>query len=333
MDTDPGNLNKASEEVDRYLATTLGTVNAGRPEVGVDVISRETSPGTGVLTSFWYYRKFDFARIPEGVPLILDSGAFSAYTSGAEIALDDYADWCEALSGRYRFAFNLDVIGDPQGSFEQWLDLQERRGLRTVPVIHYGDRPEEVLPRYIDAGADRLALGGIALGMTPQVMSWIAYVFRYLREHDLAVPVHGLGIHMRSKAARFPWATTDSSAFTGAWRFARLALWMPDRRRWVTVPLDGRMVYRYGNVIRFYGFEPEQVAVSNSSTREALVRLATRVECQAAADWNGRKTSRYTTTKPSVVTGVGLDVVAEETQRFLAETAERDLAHELEELS
>lgn len=271
------------------------------------------APLTGVLASYWYFRNYDFDRFHPRCPLILDSGAFSAYTSGAQIDVNDYASWLIPLQGRYQFAFNLDALGDPDQSLTNWRHLKEQ-DLLTVPVIHYGDRPDEVLPPYIQEGADRLALGGIAVsGAGAQVMGWVAYVFRWLRDHGHDLPVHGLGVHLSSPLARLPWATTDSSSFSMAWRFARLRLYMGNRQ-WRKVNLDGREPFRYGAQIRSYGIDPASVAVSNSTTRPDLIRLATRIEVRAAGDYP--PTDRYVTTTMTVQDG--LDLVTHEAARFLA---------------
>lgn len=234
---------------------------------------------TGILTSFWYYRRFDFDRFAP-VPLILDSGAFSAYTSGGEVQLEEYAEWATALAGRWQFAFNLDVLGDAKASLANW-ERMRVLGVETVPVIHYGDRPENVLPAYLAQGADRIALGGIA--------------------------VSGAGTQVTS------------------WRFARLGLWTG--KRWVTVPLDGHSIYRYSGSVRRYGINPAEVTRSSPATRLRLVELATRSEAAAAEAWNATQVpssrflantdlashaqlTRYLTTKPSVVTGAGLDRVS-----------------------
>jgi len=271
---------------------------------------------TGVLTSYHYFRGFDFDRLPASVPLVMDSGAFSAYTSGATITTGDYAAWLTDTAPRWRFAFNLDVLADPKASLANWRTLADH-GHRTVPVIHYGDQPAAVLPPYLAAGADRVALGGLAVSPTRPAMRWTAACFAWLRDHHPHIPVHGLGIHMRSPAARLGWSSTDSSAFTAAWRYGRLGLYDPATRRWATVPLDGRATHRYGRLLRSYGFTPAEVAESDTHTREALVRLATLVECRAADDWPG---DRYLTTKPSVVTGIGLADVAHTVDRYLTTT-------------
>lgn len=249
------------------------------------ILERDGSPdpmSVGLLASFWYYRKFDLGAITRACPLILDSGAFTAHTQGGKIDLYEYAEWLDAAPRPYDFAFTLDVLGDERQSFRNWERMRDR-GTLTVPVVHFGQRPE-AMTRYIDAGATRLALGGLAGGgPTPQAKAWTAVMFRALRDQP-DVLTHGLGIHLSSPMARFPWTTTDSSTFGFAWRFARLMLW--DGRRWHNVHLNGKDIYRHAALVRSYGFEPEQVAVSTPDSREDLVRFVMRVECRAAADYD-----------------------------------------------
>lgn len=256
--------------------TTLGALPPLNPEP-------QGSKSTGVLASFWYYRRADLTLLPHDVPLILDSGAYSAFTSGGQVKLDEYAQWLEAIPRPYDFAFNLDVIGDSEASYRQWQQLREA-GHTTVPVVHYGDRTP-VLDRYLREGAQRVALSGAAIPtLASKVEKWQAYMWRHIRDTEVNVPVHGLGVHMINRLAKFPWDSTDSSAFSMAWRFGRATLWTG--RKWVRVDLDGHQMYRYGAVCRRYGFEPEQVATSNASTRPDLVRLLTASEAAAAVEAN-----------------------------------------------
>lgn len=242
------------------------------------MLRRSTS--VGLLASFWYYRQFDLASITPGCPLVLDSGAFTAYTQGGKVDIFEYAEWLDSISRPIDFAFTLDVLGDERQSFRNWERLADR-GTRTVPVIHRGQGPSTLM-RYLDAGAGRVALGGmVGGGVSTQVKAWSAVMFRALRDRP-DVLVHGLGVHLSSPMARFPWHTTDSSTFGFAWRFARLMLW--DGRRWHSVPLDGRSIFKHAALVRSYGFQPEQVASSTPDTREDLVRFVMRVERRAAHD-------------------------------------------------
>ena len=238
------------------------------------------SHNSGVLASFWYYKRVDLlGMVPPSVPLIIDSGAYSAWTSGGSVTLREYADWLDVLGDRPKFAINLDVIGDSEASYKQWKQLR-KLGHDLVPVIHFGDRPP-ILERYLDEGATRVAFSGAAVPrIVDKVEKWQAYMFRWMRDNNhMHIPVHGLGVHMRSRLGRLPWATTDSSTFSMAWRFGRMGLWTGNR--WVQVDLDGRQMLKHRDLVRRYGFNVRDVAVSEPATRHQLVRFATRNEIEA----------------------------------------------------
>lgn len=246
----------------------------------------------GVLASFWYYSTFDMTSISKDCPLILDSGAFSAYSSGGAVSLVDYARWVEGMSRPYDFAFTLDVLGDPVQSLANWRSLRDL-GVDTVPVLHYGTLAGEFLPAYLEGPnpATRIALGGLATGKAgPQALSWAAHVLAWMRDHAPATPTHGLGVHPRSHLAVLPFTTIDSSSFSSAWRYARAMLWNPITKRWVSVQLDGSSIFKYGKLVRYYGFEPSEVAESSPATRESLIRLIVRSEARAVADLFSGKT-------------------------------------------
>ena len=254
-------------------------------------LDRSRGP-VGLLASFFYYRTFDFGTLPPDVTLIMDSGAFSAWTLGKQITPADYAAWLKKWAGRYWFAFNLDVIGDEAGSYRQWMQLRDL-GVNTVPVVHFGDQPDEVLARYLRQGdVPRVAISGGAMRAANrgQVLAWQAHVLRWLRDNAPETRTHGLGVHLASQLARLPWDTIDSSTYTMAWRFARLGLYRPKARRWKTVPLDGHTLpAKYGADVRHYGIDPGLVASSTPSSRPELIKLATRCEVLATVHYNARR--------------------------------------------
>jgi hypothetical protein len=50
--------------------------------------------------------------------IFLDSGAYTAKSSGKEIALRDYIDFCHKHKDAFDVICGLDVIGDPKQSVE-----------------------------------------------------------------------------------------------------------------------------------------------------------------------------------------------------------------------
>lgn len=265
----------------------------------------------GVLTSFWYFRRYDYARLPADVPLIIDSGAFSAFTSGGTVDLLEFGEYLDRVTAQrpIDFAFNLDVLGDEEQSLRNWHSLREM-GHLTTPVIHFGSKLEDTLPAYLEAGADRLSLGGLASpGGQKQKGAWTAHCFKYLRDHGLLeLPVHGLGVHTSSALARFPFATTDSSAPGAAWTFGRARLW--SGKRWVNITLDGQMMHRYGAISRRYGFEPGEVAESTPESRRRLVELVTRSEIAAADHFAGTRRRYLVSTSTEIISRMAVEAVA-----------------------
>ena len=288
--------------------TTTTTHKAGSPPL--DPVTPVPTPAcpVGVLASYWYYKSHDFSPYRE-CPLILDSGAFSAYTQGARIDLGEYAEWCDQMRPRWQFAFNLDVLGDSAASLANWRALKVL-GVDSVPVIHFGDRPEEVLPPYLKEGATRIALGGLAARRAGgQARAWSAYCFRWLRDHSPLTKVHGLGIHTSTRSGRmFPWSTTDSTALVARKAVNDLMLWLPSatpnpsgRGAWGKCRMDGHSAFRapYANTLRdVYGMEPEHLARFVPGAALAWGTIFTRVEIRGAVDFNRRnpaspRTDRY----------------------------------------
>lgn len=69
-----------------------------------------------------------------GVRVLVDSGAFTAWTSGKEVALPAYLEFCRWLGGREFAHVQLDVIGDAEQSRRNLLDSYAA-GLSPVPVL------------------------------------------------------------------------------------------------------------------------------------------------------------------------------------------------------
>lgn len=155
------------------------------------------------------------------VPILLDSGAYSAYTKGEIIDLSAYADFLFSMQDKgyniEHFA-NLDVIGDPEKTMQnhQWLCQQ---GLEPMPVYHYGE-PVEYLQAYLECGS-HVALGGLMQGTRQQLLQWMDFLFdRYLTDAEgkAIVKVHGFGLTSATFLFRYPWYSVDSSSWvmTGA---------------------------------------------------------------------------------------------------------------------
>src|SRR5690606_11430218 len=104
--------------------------------------------------------------------IMLDSGAFSAWTRGEILKLDDYITFIKRYEGRLNSYINLDVIPGTRGTVPTVKEVEYAAaasldnyksmvaaGLRPIPVFHYGENLRW-LDRLLEAGADYICLGG-----------------------------------------------------------------------------------------------------------------------------------------------------------------------------
>ena len=121
-----------------------------------------------LLVSYWYERGSKLVDyildINPKANIMLDSGAFSAWTQKKEINLDEYIVFCKANKNRLHSMINLDVIGNAEQGFENFKTMK-KAGLDVVPVFH---RVAGVLDpiehlHYYCKHSERIALSGYAV--------------------------------------------------------------------------------------------------------------------------------------------------------------------------
>ena len=166
--------------------------------------------------------------------LLLDSGAFSAKYSGGEVHLDEYIEFYHAHKHHFKAgAFNMDVIGDGQLSYDNWHELK-RNGVNAIPVYHIGT-DEYYLKKYLDE-CDHISIGGIAkyvISKHKLIKGLDRLTKEYLytdgRKDQFTHKVHGLGITSWEMVKRYPWDSVDSSVSSKQAGFGTIL--MPDLRK------------------------------------------------------------------------------------------------------
>lgn len=167
-------------------------------------------------------------RAQVGLPqrVIIDSGAFTAFTTGQEITPEAYLDWGLALRHKWeshvtwlRF-MNLDVIGNQDMSWLNQTKL-EVGGLNPIPIIT-ANAEDRHLERAL-ADYPLFALGGLVPLSKPALMSWLDRCFARVVEHANKTSrfpkVHVLGITRQWACYRYPMYSCDSSTWAGPLRF------------------------------------------------------------------------------------------------------------------
>lgn len=91
-----------------------------------------------LLFSYFYIQK-RMERVKwakdRNIPLFLDSGAFSAMHSGANIDIQAYCDFIKEHGTKFEKIAQLDCIGDWKGTAKN-LDYMRGQGLDPIPVFH-----------------------------------------------------------------------------------------------------------------------------------------------------------------------------------------------------
>jgi hypothetical protein len=257
-----------------------------------------------VLVSFWYYQTDRAvsqvlgalcAARDRGQPvrLLVDSGAFSADTQGHRITVEDYRKWLTDLAvpefGPWMVgAITLDVLRDPEATYGNWTALRDA-GLDTIPVVHLGD-PVTAVDNYVAAGADYLALGAMVGRSIVRKTRWAAHVHRHLRDTAPDVRLHALGVSSQQLVEALPWWSVDSSSFGSGYRYGRIHLYDPTRRKLESVPLDGRTPYQFGRLLRdVYGVDPGDIERSTPENRTLLIALSAWVVAAWQRDLQDRR--------------------------------------------
>lgn len=145
-----------------------------------------------LLCSYWYFKSKPLADFCDSLgyrpEILLDSGAYSAFTKGKNVNILDYMEYIERNSAYISRYIALDVIGDPVTT-RLLYNLMREKGLSPVPVVHYGE-DVAVVRRLAEEGADLIALGDtVRIRDKNVVAQWCAEI----HEQNPGVGLHLLG--------------------------------------------------------------------------------------------------------------------------------------------
>lgn len=155
-----------------------------------------------------------------GLKVFLDSGAFSAFTKGAEIDIKRYIDWIKRHKDILEVYSVLDAIGDADKTWANQRTM-EQAGVQPLPCFHYGEDPA-VLEHYA-ANYPYITIGGMVPISNSQLVHWLDHLWeRHLCNKDGSVRtavdgkplrVHGFGLTSKMLMERYPWWSVDSSSW------------------------------------------------------------------------------------------------------------------------
>lgn len=230
-----------------------------------------------ILFSYHYLRNDDIDEILakhfQGVEvdLFADSGAFSAWTSGVTIEVDEYARWLLRWKHLVSAAATMDVIGDSQASYDKTMRLRDlvKDEVTIIPTVHVTSADSlQYLERYLAEGWDYLAMGGMVGFKDRRLLRrWVGECFDRRPE---GVRYHGFGMTAWRILAEFPWYSVDSSTWTLGFRYAMVMLFDPRKNRMVQFDMrNGRDLLKHRDLLRLYGL-PARRARADAYSRVEL---------------------------------------------------------------
>ena len=239
-----------------------------------------------ILLSYHYYKNYDLDEVlrdkfDEPFPQIfIDSGAYSAFSVGAEIDLREYADFLKRNRHRITTYANLDSIGDAARTLENQKRLEDM-GLRPLPVFHTGES-WSYLEHYIE-NYNYIALGGMVpyLKDHKRLMPWLIRAFKMAQDRSV---FHGFGCTNFNITRSLPWYSIDSSSWLSGARFGNIPLFDLKAGKFISVTLRNyREIYRYANLIREHSYEPDVFAEASKNTHAANYTISALAYMRAEA--------------------------------------------------
>ena len=184
----------------------------------VDTASQERNElRFNVLVSFALAKLKEIESFMQQAPpetnLMIDSGAFSVKTVGAEITIPEYVEFIESLPVTPYGYMTLDVLGDSDKTLANYLKLKEK-GLDPIPIFTRGAHLSE-LEEYRDSKI--IALGNLGASKV-NYFAWIDRVKAELRARDIDATLHLLGKTEASLIHRWRPSSVDASSWnTSRW--------------------------------------------------------------------------------------------------------------------
>src|SRR5688572_3766016 len=173
-----------------------------------------------ILLSYHYVKNKDLDRLipsvfsPPYPDILLDSGAWSAFTQGVEISLSEYVEFIKRFRHWFTVYSNLDNMVNAERTLYNQLAIEDA-GLMPFPVFHTGE-DWSYLERYIEQ-YNYVALGKIIpyTNAPKKIFPWIIKAFEMAGSKTV---FHGFGVTNYTLLKSFPWYSADSSSWSSGFR-------------------------------------------------------------------------------------------------------------------
>ncbi len=243
-------------------------------------IQLTTGGAKSVLMVVWNHFKDD--TFWEGIDrcsfkdIFIDSGAWSAWSRGVEINIQEYCDWIKRHRKRITTYANLDVIGDYRETRRNQ-KYMERQGLKPIPIFHLA-RPAEpwFILKSICNNYSHIGIGGVASHEFTRTQKRTFFdrcwkIIGQYHKRGKKIKVHAFGIGAMDFVERYPWYSVDFTT------------WLVGQKMGEINHFDGRRLKRY---------KAKQSAIVKFGDPD-LVDTKKRKGSDSRAIYNVRSMSRY----------------------------------------
>jgi|TARA_Y100000310_G_C20453192_1_gene701768 hypothetical protein len=140
----------------------------------------------------------------------IDSGAFSAYTRNIDINIDEYIEFI-LMNDLEQYA-SLDVIGNAEETFNNYLYMKKKKAVNQIPAFHYGE-DFKYLDIYLKE-CESVAIGGVAQLKSDRLklFSFLDSCFNEISKHK-NVKIHGYALNNWKILTRYPFYSVDATSW------------------------------------------------------------------------------------------------------------------------
>jgi len=229
------------------------------------------------LFSYWFFKDKNLEKLfskydcRDRLETFIDSGAFNAFSIGAQVDISDYMRWLRENQSVIDLYANLDVIGSSEKTLENQRRLEDA-GFLPIPVFHVGE-DWSYLEYYIE-NYGYVALGGMVpyLRFPKKLMPWLIRCFKMAKGRTV---FHGFGATSWKIIRDLPWYSVDSSSWGSGFRYGRVSVFDPNRSRFTAFSLrDEKTIGKAAGLIRYYGLEPKDFLLRDRYHRHKVYLAA-----------------------------------------------------------
>ena len=190
-------------------------------------------PKLNILLSYYYIRDGHLNLMRDTTDFVdyaIDSGAYSAFSSGKAISMDEYQTFLTKLGFNPFGYFALDVIGDEKATMVNYRKMRAD-GFKPIPIFTRGSDPSLVDELFADT--DFIGYGGISARKGNSRTITYGYV-KKLMSLAKGRKVHWLGFAILNYIKYFKPFSFDSTSWSAGLQYGAIPMWFNGAEQRIT---------------------------------------------------------------------------------------------------